>query len=145
MTKAYLNALGEEANRETLLEWLHKLDAENDELRHDLKRAMENHNADLNAVTEVAAPDMISIAAIQEEIAHIQQNGIDVAKFGGQDLDEGRCRELCAMYLSEFILSHRLGQQLDALDAQRSKNQLAVAEANRRLDAASSRQSTEEK
>lgn len=90
--------------------------------------------------TEAHAPagDLISIAAIQEEIVHITQNGIDLAKFCGQDADEGRCRELCAMYLSEFILSHRLAQQLDALEAQR--NELAVAAANRRLDAASSPQ-----
>lgn len=53
---------------------------------------------------------------IEREIAHIKRNGISLAKFGGQEADEGRCRELCAMYLREFILSYRMGQRLKALD-----------------------------
>ena len=38
MTKAYLNALAEEGTRQDLIDWLCKLDAENDELRDEVKR-----------------------------------------------------------------------------------------------------------
>lgn len=41
MTKAYLNALHEEGTRQDLLEWLCKLDGENDALRAQLASANE--------------------------------------------------------------------------------------------------------
>ena len=37
MSKAYLNALAEEGTRQDLINWLGKLDAENDELRDTLR------------------------------------------------------------------------------------------------------------
>ena len=37
MSKAYLNALAEEGTRQDLMNWLGKLDAENDELRDTLR------------------------------------------------------------------------------------------------------------
>lgn len=36
MSKAYLNALAEEGSRQDLIDWLIKLDKENDELRQKL-------------------------------------------------------------------------------------------------------------
>jgi hypothetical protein len=58
----------------------------------------------------------ISLDDIRQQIDHIEQNGIDLAKYGGKDADEGRCRELCAMYLREMILAHGMQQRLDELD-----------------------------
>ena len=66
--------------------------------------------ANLEPVAEV-----VSVADIESEIAHIKQNGIDLAKFGGENIDEGRCRELCAMYLQEFIISKRMQDKLSVL------------------------------
>ncbi len=57
--------------------------------------------------------DTIPVAEIEEQIEHIKQNGIDVARFGGEMKDEGRCRELCAMYLREFIHTRQLGRALE--------------------------------
>lgn len=37
MTKAYLNALAEEGTRQDLIDWLCKLDAENDKLRDGIR------------------------------------------------------------------------------------------------------------
>ena len=39
MTKAYLNALAEEGTRQDLIDWLVKLDAENDALRAKITKA----------------------------------------------------------------------------------------------------------
>ena len=36
MSKAYLNALSEEGSREDLIQWLFRLDEENDKLRDEL-------------------------------------------------------------------------------------------------------------
>lgn len=52
---------------------------------------------------------------IEAEIEHIKQNGISLAKFGGESVDEGRCRELCAMYLREFITAHKLKLRIDRI------------------------------
>ena len=60
--------------------------------------------------------ESIPVADIEAAIAHIKQNGIELAKWGDkQSVDEGRCRELCAMYLGEFIQSWRLKQKLAKL------------------------------
>lgn len=68
------------------------------------------------AVSEKATTaDAIPLADIIEQIDHVKQNGIDVAKFGGQNADEGRCRELCAMYLREWVLSEEMRRKLVAL------------------------------
>lgn len=58
----------------------------------------------------------IPIADIERQIEDITKNGISLAKFGGDEAVEGRCRELCAMYLREFILTHRMSEQLAELD-----------------------------
>lgn len=61
--------------------------------------------------------DAVPVSEILSEIDHVQQNGIDVAKFGGQNVSEGRCRELCAMYLREFITSEGLRRKIVQMDA----------------------------
>lgn len=63
------------------------------------------------------ADEAISVADIEKEISHIQQNGINLAKFGGEEVHEGRCRELCAMYLREFVIAHRMMGKLASLRA----------------------------
>ena len=42
MTKAYLNALGEEGTRQDLIEWLHRLDGEVDALRAALLKFVDH-------------------------------------------------------------------------------------------------------
>jgi hypothetical protein len=59
--------------------------------------------------------DCIPYADIRGQIDHIEQNGISLAKFGGQEIHEGRCRELCAMYLREFIQTNEMGKRLAEL------------------------------
>ncbi len=63
---------------------------------------------------EVAAPS-IPISEIEREIEHIKTNGVSLAKFGGQSADEGRCRELCAMYLRDFISARQMSKRLKEL------------------------------
>ncbi len=58
--------------------------------------------------------ESIPIADIEAQIVHIKQNGLDVAAVGGEMKDEGRCRELCSMYLQELIVAHRMKQHIDA-------------------------------
>lgn len=62
----------------------------------------------------VGGGDAVPIAEIEREIAHIEGNGWRVKQLPGMT-DEGRCRELCAMYLREFITSWRMKQKLDGL------------------------------
>ncbi len=58
MSKAYLNALAEEGTRQDLIDWLCKLDAENDRLRDALRKI-----ADIETRLGVPAGlDMQSIA-----------------------------------------------------------------------------------
>jgi len=57
----------------------------------------------------------------EAEAAHIEKNGSTLrTKFG--DEHEGRCRELCAMYLRDFIISYRMGQRFAAIDAARKEH-----------------------
>lgn len=49
------------------------------------------------------ASESIPISDIVREIDHIKNNGINLQRFGGDEIHEGRCRELCAMYLQGFI------------------------------------------
>jgi hypothetical protein len=65
--------------------------------------------------------DSITYADIRRQIDHIEKNGMDVKKLGGEMVDEGRCRELCAMYLREFIQTHEMGKRLQELDLGRPK------------------------
>ena len=58
----------------------------------------------------------IPLSEITAQILHIKLNGMSLAKFGGEDVEEGRCRELCAMYLAEFIQNYHMGKRLEALD-----------------------------
>ncbi len=60
--------------------------------------------------------DAVSFADLEAAAAHIEQNGSNLrVKFGHEH--EGRCRELCAMYLREFIVSQRMKQKLAILAA----------------------------
>ena len=59
--------------------------------------------------------EAVSFADLEAAAAHIEQNGSNLrVKFG--DEYEGRCRELCAMYLREFIVSQRMQTKLDKLN-----------------------------
>jgi hypothetical protein len=71
--------------------------------------------------SEGSASDAIPIREILQQVDHIEQNGLSLAKFGGRDADEGRCRELCAMYLREFILTHEMGKRLQKIKAEDGK------------------------
>lgn len=62
-----------------------------------------------------AQRDAVPITDIESEIAHIKENGAAVREKCGDEY-EGRCRELCAMYLNEFITSWRMQQKIDAID-----------------------------
>lgn len=54
----------------------------------------------------------VPVADILRQIEDIKKNGISLAKYGGEEVHEGRCRELCAMYLREFILAEEMSQRL---------------------------------
>lgn len=54
---------------------------------------------------------------ILEQIAHVERNGIDLKKFGGDNVSEGRCRELAALFLREWITSEEMRLRLVELDA----------------------------
>lgn len=71
----------------------------------------------LKLMTPVSATQCIPVAEIEEQINHIQQNGLDLKRFGGENVDEGRCRELCAMYLREMLLTRSLTEKLNAMIA----------------------------
>jgi NTP pyrophosphatase (non-canonical NTP hydrolase) len=58
--------------------------------------------------------EAVPVSVIEAEIAHIEENGQQVKELPGMT-DEGRCRELCAMYLREFIINLRARGQLSAL------------------------------
>ena len=51
----------------------------------------------------------------EKEAAHIEQNGTTLRVKLGEE-HEGRCRELCAMYLREFIISYRMRERLAKLE-----------------------------
>ena len=59
--------------------------------------------------------ESIPVSEIEAEIDHIKQNAEGLRHFTGHE-NEARCRELCAMYLREFIQSWRYGEQLKAMN-----------------------------
>lgn len=67
--------------------------------------------------------EAVPVADILAEIKHIEENGGRVKALPGME-DEGRCRELCAMYLREFVTSERARRQLVGL--MRSSEELAA-------------------
>lgn len=66
------------------------------------------------AVSERREPS-VPIADILRTADHIEKNGFSLKKFGGEMIDEGRCRELCAMYLREFVSNYHMGERLKEL------------------------------
>lgn len=52
-------------------------------------------------------PDSIPVADILRQIEHIRANAMSLASYAGQK-EEARCRELCALYLHDFIVNHKL-------------------------------------
>lgn len=62
------------------------------------------------------ATEAVPVADIEAEIAHIEENGQRVKELPGMT-DEWRCRELCAMYLREFISNLRANKRLAELSA----------------------------
>lgn len=42
---------------------------------------------------QAGSGEVIPIADIEQQIAHIKENGISLAKFGGDEVQEGRCRD----------------------------------------------------
>lgn len=80
---------------------------------HLLAKAIESHNAATPSATQ---PPSVPLSEILREADHIEQNGVSLAKFGGEEIHEGRCRVLCAMYLRGFVQSYHMGEQLKALD-----------------------------
>ena len=88
----------------------------------DLRRivavdALQRDLAAARAELEAARKDAVPIADILSTADHIENNGTAVALFGGDNIDEGRCRVLCAMYLRELVHAHSLQQQIDTIDA----------------------------
>ena len=70
---------------------------------------------DRSDVSESTTPQGIQavpVSDILREIDHIKQNGMNVSKFGGEMKDEGRCRQLCAMYLDEFVRNEAMSKRL---------------------------------
>lgn len=82
-----------------------------------LAENLERENAALRAELEGVRKDAVPVADILANAAHVAENGAAVARFGGQYEHEGRCRELCAMYLRELVGAFRLKQQFAAIDA----------------------------
>ena len=86
--------------------------------KKDVAKAVQRAEAAEAALQENAAlrkelPDCL--AGCEREATHVEQNGSTLRiKFGEEH--EGRCRELCAMYLREFILTYRMGQRLADLN-----------------------------
>jgi hypothetical protein len=69
----------------------------------------------IDALHHVAqSGEAVTVADIEAEIAHIEENGQRVKELPGM-FDEGRCRELCAMYLREFVLNLGAKKKLAAL------------------------------
>lgn len=60
--------------------------------------------------------EAVPVSEIEAEIAHIEQNGRRLKALPGM-FDEGRCRELCAMYLREFIINLRAKKKLKTQNA----------------------------
>lgn len=78
---------------------------------------LEARIADLERQLAEAQKDTIPISDIESQIEHIKENGLSVEKLGGQMEQEGRCRQLCATYLREFINNFKAKQQYEAIDA----------------------------
>jgi hypothetical protein len=94
----------------------------------NLAKAYVAERSELVAARSSTVPTLVKAvpySEIESQIAHIQQNGIDVAKLGGQMADEGRCRELCAMYLREFINTEELRQKLVDMDYNAPRSAIA--------------------
>ena len=66
--------------------------------------------------SEYVGGEAVPVEDIEAEISHIERNGFTLRTKFPFDYDEGRCRELCAMYLREFIVSWRLKQKLACSD-----------------------------
>jgi len=97
--------------QEKVREW--KMPAELSELTRErtARQEAQRQVTDLQERIARAGVEMRSaMAAERERIStallaqadHIRQNGMDVAKYGGNLEQEGRCRELCSTYLREF-------------------------------------------
>lgn len=57
--------------------------------------------------------DAIPVSDIKAEIAHIHDNASRLKELAGQK-HEARCRELCAVYLGEFISSWEMKKALES-------------------------------
>lgn len=77
-------------------------------------RLIRERDAALATRSAIEEKETVLVSDIEAEIAHIKDNGGRVKALPGM-FDEGRCRELCAMYLSEFISNMRLGKKLAAI------------------------------
>ena len=115
MSQAYYNGITKAGSLNFYPVWLNMLEA--------AAPAPSLPNQALGRIAPEPVTAFIPIAGILAEIDHIEQNGIDVAKFGGQEADEGRCRQLCAMYLREFIIIHGWEERMHELDGFRMKSQ----------------------
>jgi hypothetical protein len=73
--------------------------------------------------SHVAAVEAVPVSEIMAEIAHIKENGARVKELPGMT-DEGRCRELCAMYLTEFVLNLRAKKKIEQLVAERFEDEI---------------------
>jgi predicted enzyme related to lactoylglutathione lyase len=92
-------------------------DTEEDRPATSLEDKLERENAELQTVIGELKSEQeryISFTDIERQIDHIEKNGGDLKHMPGMT-DEGRCRELCAMYLREFIINKKMKQHIDAL------------------------------
>lgn len=62
-----------------------------------------------------ATVEGVSVSDILATADHIEKNGFSLKEYGGEMVDEGRCRELCAMYLREFVQTLRIEQRLSRI------------------------------
>lgn len=97
------------------LEAQHEFDSHKRELLKTFQKIVE-HSEQLERELAALKADAISISDIESEIAHIKKNGSTLrVEFGAEH--EGRCRELSAGYLQDFIVARSMKLKLAAIDA----------------------------
>lgn len=72
------------------------------------------------AARREALLEAVPYADIRRAIAHTKDNANALKQFEGS-ADEARCRQLCAAYLDEWIISHEMGKKLELLERAASR------------------------
>jgi len=97
---------------------------------HEVLRDYDLQHISRATASSERAVEGVSVETILATADHIEQNGMDLSKLGGDEQQEGRCRELCAMYLRELVQALRIEQRLALIsetpDSETAKDALAA-------------------